>query len=107
MKVLLLTVGGSDTPIIKAIGYHKPDYVVFFCTEDKGKESKGSRKGIDGEGLVYQGRACEQCGYKSDDRPNIISRTQLKDDDYEIVTVEPDNPYDCYEKADLLIKRFA
>lgn len=57
MKVLLLTVGGSDAPIIKTIRYHKPDYVVFFCTEDNGKGSKGSRKGIDGEGLIYQDRS--------------------------------------------------
>ena len=103
MKVLMLTIGGSDAPIIKTIRHHNPNYVVFFCTEDTGK-AKGSRDRVDGEGLVCQDRPCAQCGYKAEDRTNIISRTDLQPGDYEMIIVEPDNPYDSYQKADSVLR---
>jgi len=105
MKVLMLTVGGSDTPVIKTLEHHKPDYVVFFCTEDD-NGSRGSRISIDGEGMVCRDRPCAQCGYKAKDRTSIVSRTDLKADDYKLIVVEPDNPYDCYEKANHSIQYF-
>jgi CRISPR-associated protein (TIGR02710 family) len=33
-KVLLVSVGGSPTPIVYSINHHKPDAVIYFCSRD-------------------------------------------------------------------------
>jgi len=35
MRVLIVTVGGSDAPIVNCIKNYRPDRVVFLCTEDE------------------------------------------------------------------------
>lgn len=91
MKVLFITVGGSDKPIVFAIDQVKPRYTVFICSED-------SVKHVNGEGNV--------CGdYEREDgksifkptRPSIINQAGLKEDDYTIITVNPDDPLDVYD----------
>lgn len=94
MKVLMVSVGGSDAQILISIEHNKPDYVVFLCTEDDETGTKGGLSSINGEGLVCRSNACKQCGYKIEDRKNIVSRMQLKDGDYELIAVETDNPFD-------------
>jgi hypothetical protein len=38
-KILVLSVGGSAEPIVKAIRNYKPDFVYFFCSsKPKGRE---------------------------------------------------------------------
>ncbi len=91
MKVLLLTVGGSDKPIVESIKRNQPDYVVFFCTEARGPE-KGSRITVDGDGLVCQDRDGEA-------RPCIVAQTGLSRDQYEIVIVEADDLYSIYKTS--------
>ncbi len=39
-KILVLSVGGSAEPIVKAIRNYNPDFVYFFCSSgQKGSES--------------------------------------------------------------------
>ena len=63
MKVLILTVGGSDGPIVKCIENYRPDHVVFLCTEDE-EGKKGSREIVDGGTIVSMGKECKKCKYK-------------------------------------------
>lgn len=89
MRVLLLTVGGSDEPIVKSIRHYQPDRVIFFCTETKGP-AKGTEEMVDGEGKV--------CG-RNRERPSIVAQTQLRESSYKVVLVEPDDPFHCYRLA--------
>ncbi|WP_165820762.1 TIGR02710 family CRISPR-associated CARF protein [Pueribacillus theae] len=97
IKVLFVTVGGSDKPIVKSINKHKPDYVYFLATEDVGSQS-GSRKTVDGEGLVCQ-------DYSDEKRYSIVTQTDLEEKQYEITIVESDNPYSIYSRFIQLISR--
>lgn len=104
MKVLLLTVGGSDAPIVKSIKDHQPDQVIFLCSESEGV-NKGSSVTVNGEGLVCKERECPQCGYRSrDDRPSIVKQADLTEDNYRIEIVEHDNPYNVYKVSERLIR---
>lgn len=92
MKVLLLTVGGSDVPIVKSIKTHLPERVIFLCSETDGV-NKGSRETVDGEGLVCMG-----------ERPCIVKQAGLSEEQYSIEIVKPDDPYNVYKVADQLIR---
>lgn len=106
MKVLILTVGGSDSPLTKCIKNHRPDHVVFLCTEDE-DGNKGSREMVDGRGMVFEGRECKKCRYKEmEQRENIVNLSGLEQGMYEIHTVPPDDPNKNFEIATELIKRF-
>lgn len=106
MKILILTVGGSDKPIVYSIKTHCPDFVVFICTDDEG-QTKGSRETVNGDGLVCKERASSCCGYKEkEDRPSIIRQTELKENAYRIEIVDADSPYDSYKKAEKIINKY-
>lgn len=48
MKTLFLTVGGSSAPLVTAICEHRPDHVVFICSEnDRVTERRGSDRTVD------------------------------------------------------------
>lgn len=91
-KVLLTTVGGSADPVVKSIEENKPDYVVFFCSEDNATQ-KGSAKTI----------TETDSGNKN---PAIAVRAGLNEGQYEIVIVKPDNPWDTFAKASERISHF-
>lgn len=106
MRVLVVTVGGSDTPIVKSITYHKPDLVVFLCSETSG-QIKGSRETVDGEGLVCKENICTKCGYRErNDRYCIVKQLGLTKTNYFIEIVEHDNPYSVYHTAENLIRKY-
>lgn len=106
MRVLILSVGGSDVPLVRCIGNYRPDYIVFLCTEDKGV-NKGSRSMVDGEGLVKEEIPCKKCNHiEKIQRPNIISQCGIGKESYEIHLVPHDDPYKCYEIALALIKQY-
>lgn len=81
MKVLLITVGGSDIPVVTSIKSLKPDRVIFFCTSGK----IGSRSTIDGEGLVCGDYVNRQ---RTNLRPNIMKQTGLTKEQTVIVEVD-------------------
>lgn len=99
MKVLLITVGGSDIPVVTSIKSLKPDRVIFFCTSGK----IGSRSTIDGEGLVCGDYVN---GQRTNLRPNIMIQTGLTKEQTVIVEVDGDDPYDTYTKALNTIKDY-
>jgi len=106
MRVLILTVGGSDSPIVRCIENYRPDHVVFLCTEDK-DGNKGSREMIDGGPNTSVSHECKKCGYKNvDQRDNIVNQCGLSQGKYEIHTVPHDDPNKNFEIALGLIKRF-
>ncbi len=73
-RVLILTVGGSDAPLIEAIKQYQPSFIFFICSGGNGPQA--SRKMVDGEG------------------ENIISKSRYKNQ-YEIIEVS--NPDDFEE----------
>ncbi len=98
MRVLLITVGGSDEPVVTSINSIKPDKIIFMCTGEK----FGSRVTVDGDGLV--------CGdfvnsKRINSRPNIIIQTGMSIENVTIIEVEADNPYDTYSKALEIIQK--
>lgn len=105
MRVLIVTVGGSDAPIVKSVEYNKPDLTIFMCTESRGQE-KGSKDTILGAGLVCTEKTCSFCGQKKPDRASIPKQANLNNDAYAVVSVESDDPYDTYGKASRLIKDY-
>ncbi|MFC0215978.1 TIGR02710 family CRISPR-associated CARF protein [Paenibacillus chartarius] len=92
MKILLISVGGSDIPVVTSIKSIRPDKVIFFCTGDK----LGSRVTVDGDGLVC---GDFQDGKRVNTRPNIVVQTQLNPSQVYVEEVEADNPFDTYDKA--------
>lgn len=86
--VLFLTVGGSHEPIVKAIAWRKPEYVVFFCTgRDPGTGQTGSCAQITGTGPVINARRDD----KRHSLPNIPTLCALAPDSYEVVEVPSDH----------------
>lgn len=99
MKVLLVTVGGSDKPIITSINEHNPGHIIFFCTQDDGP-NKGSEGVVTSEELV-----CTDNDGKLA-RPGIIVQIGLDEKAYKIIIVNPDDPFDTYGKAEKEIKKY-
>ncbi len=82
--VLMTTVGGSHAPIVRAIRDLRPDFVWFICTEGR----HGSETQIRGQGNCIK-------AHPRDDNPtlpNIPTQTGLHDDQYDTLTVPPDDP---------------
>lgn len=93
MKVLFVTVGGSDKPIVTSINKNLPDFVYFLATKDTDTHP-GSMHTVDGEGLV-----CKDT-ITGEERLSIVSQTQLTKEQYQILLVESDDPYYTYGVAE-------
>lgn len=94
MRVLHITVGGSGDPVVKSIKSNKPDFVYFYCT-DTGKKANSSKEVIDGEGYQVENRVTNT----KEKKENVVKQTGLQANQYEIVIVNPDDPFECFEKA--------
>jgi CRISPR-associated protein (TIGR02710 family) len=80
-SVLVITVGGTCAPVVRAIREHAPSFVCFICSGGK----KSTRRLIDGRGAV-----CE-------DRPSIVAQTGLAADAYATFEIgDPDELEACY-----------
>lgn len=88
MDMLLLTVGGSHEPILKALAERRPERVIFFCTDkDPGTGRAGSCEQITGKDLVIK-------AHPEDPRPtlpNIPTQAGLADDAFELIEVPADD----------------
>jgi CRISPR-associated protein (TIGR02710 family) len=85
-RVLILTVGGSPAPVVRAIQEHAPDHTYFICTTGK----DGSDRVVDGQGPVSDGQSC------------IAAQTGLTTERYtkiEIPSAEVDALGACYNAA--------
>jgi hypothetical protein len=108
-KILVLSVGGSAGPIVKAIRNYKPDFVYFFCSSG----SKGSEVTIDSPGDPCGDKRrskCPECGheyYLSDPKGKaIVFQAGLEKGQYEIVTIsDPDDLNGSYQKLLSLVEK--
>lgn len=107
-KILVLSVGGSAEPIVKAIRNYKPDFVYFFCSSGP----NGSEMTIDSSGDPCGDKRrskCPECGheyYLGDPKGKaIVFQAGLEKDQYEIVTIsDPDDLNGSYQKLLRLVE---
>ncbi|MCD6412646.1 MAG: hypothetical protein J7L54_00660, partial [Elusimicrobia bacterium] len=83
-KALVLTVGGSDKPLVISIKTWKPDFICFVCSDR-------TQKMIDGEGKV----CCDRYGKPV--RQSIKNQSNYSGD-YEKIIVNPDDFNEIYRK---------
>jgi len=83
MKVLVMTVGGDDKPLVNSIMENRPDWIYFICSGG----DNSSRVMVEGRG----------------GKPNILVKTGFPKDRYAILEVEPDDPTEVYKKAKHII----
>jgi CRISPR-associated protein (TIGR02710 family) len=101
-KVLIMTVGGSDKPLVTCIKYHKPDFIYFICSSDS-KNIKGSYIMIEQE--VPAPSPCINCKWTPGPGLSLVKQAELVPGSYEIVPVNPDNLEDCYLKSVNTVRR--
>jgi len=95
--VLICTVGGSHAPLLTAIRQCRPDFVWFICTDGK----HGSISQITGQGNCIK-------AHPRDEKPtlrNIPTQSSLRDDQYDILTVPPDDPDEIHTRLSGLIEK--
>lgn len=114
-KVLILSTGGSAEPLVTAINKHRPNYVIFFCSEAIGAQA-GSSITVDGEGepCKIQGatrppevpkleEVCLECGSRySRTMPSIVKQAGLgaQYESYEkVITSNADSLAECYNRG--------
>ncbi len=94
--ILILTVGGSHEPILRAISGVRPDHVCFVCSgDDPATGNKGSYVQITGKGSVI--KAC--FGDEKPTLPNIPAQAGLDENQFEIVEVSADDFDDVYQEV--------
>ena len=108
-KALIVTVGGSDTPIVQAIKSYKPDYIYFICTT--GKNGASSSVTVNGNGNVCHRKKeikCKKCGEileKAESYPSIIKQSKY-DKEYEKIEINnPDDFNEIYKKISDTIEK--
>ena len=106
-KVLILTVGGSDEPLVSSIKHNKPDFIYFLCSDDTpGSSHLGSYYTVDGPGKPCgQVCTCQSCGAPTGEtRPSIAAQLGLEPEQYTIVRISRfDNINNCYLEASRII----
>lgn len=95
-KILLATVGGSHAPIVRAIADCRPDFVWFICTDGK----FGSITQIRGQGNCIKAHPRDE----KPTLPNIPTQTGLGEDQYDVLTVPPDDPDEIHGRIRGLIE---
>ena len=86
--ILLCTVGGSHEPILTALRQTTPDFVCFICSDrDSATGRAGSDVQILGKGLCIKARQSDE----NHTLPNIPTQAGLRDDQYQVVHVPPDD----------------
>lgn len=94
-RVLIVTVGGSPDPILKAVELHQPDEVIFACSAPPCE-----RPSLDQ--VVGEGTPCRHLvDGQPELRPNLVSQLGLKGfrDDLQLIHLpEPDDLSDCLHR---------
>jgi CRISPR-associated protein (TIGR02710 family) len=99
-KILVVTVGGSCSPIVTSIKENTPDKIYFICSDDDRLSSnKGSYYSVVGEGKV--------CGndWKNPDKPNIVTQMNLEKEQFDVIKIKyfDDHNY-CYKESINLLR---
>ncbi len=100
-RVLVVSVGGSPEPILKAVELHQPDEVIFVCSAPPCE--KPSLNQVIGAGTP--------CIHRIDDqeiaRPNLVTQLGLKGfrEDLQIISLpDPDDLNDCLDRLRIFIQ---
>ena len=69
-RVLILTVCGSDEPLVTSIIKNKPDYIYFLCSDDSSDSPRSSSYlTVEGEGKPCGSvQECASCGATKGER---------------------------------------
>ena len=90
-KILVVSVGGSYQPIVKAIESLKPERIVFFC-------SKGSASQVNGKGKPCEQRKGAEIVKTLPNIPTQLRMDERFDPDQDVLVVRnPDDFQECYE----------
>ncbi len=101
MKILILTVGGSHQPLLKAIEQTKPDAIHFLCSDDG--QQPGSYHQIIGDGNVLRSK-CPTIPPTVPDLPNLAILARLDPSCFDIHKItRPDNLDECFTTTAELI----
>lgn len=94
-RVLIVSVGGSPDPIIKAVELHRPDEVIFACSAPPCE-----RPSLDQ--VIGEGTPCRHLVDGQEQwRPNLVTQLGLKGfrEDLQIISLpDPDDLNDCLER---------
>lgn len=106
MKVLVVSVGGSDVPVVTSVKKNNADYVYFVCSENDGQGNNGSWETVEGR-ITSPVHACKNCGAKSGGTMStpLVEQTGLEAGTYEIIKVPCDKVYDVYEAVNKVIAK--
>jgi len=108
-KILIITVGGSDEPIVNAIKDLRDEieFIYFICSGGKGKTA--SSPTIDGEGKVIEVKKeircphCKKIIQQEEKRESILKQSGYEGNYTKIEIENPDNFKEVYEKTSLAI----
>jgi CRISPR-associated protein (TIGR02710 family) len=100
--ILLLTVGGSHEPVVRAIRERRPARVVFFCSgRDPGTGRAGSCTQITGQGHVIKARTEDS----APSLPNIPVQAGLTAEDFEVIEVPTDDLDEAFTRMTQVLAR--
>lgn len=117
-KVLIITVGGSDEPVVEAIKGYKPDFIYFICSG--GKPEVASHITVDGKDenkktiinekpcIRKKQIKCPDCGVtiqKEERFPSIIEQAEYEGDYEKIILNDPDDFSEVYDKTKICIDK--
>jgi CRISPR-associated protein (TIGR02710 family) len=93
---LLVTVGGSHVPVIRAVQQSGADFVCFVCSaDDPATGQKGSHVQITGKGNLIKADFRDQ----TPSLPNIPTQLGLAREAFQCLTVSPDDFDDIYGRV--------
>lgn len=91
-RVLIVTVGGSPEPILKAVELHQPDEVIFACSAPPCESPSIDQ-------VIGEGKPCRHMLSGTEEwRPNLVTQLGLNgfQDDLQLIGLpEPDDLSDC------------
>ena len=94
-RILIVSVGGSPEPILKAVELHQPDEVIFACSAPPCPTP--SLPQVIGEGTP----CCHKVGDQEEMRPNLVTQLALKGfrPDLQLIELpDPDDLQDCLRR---------
>lgn len=96
LTVLIVTVGGSHQPVVKALEVHQPDYVVFLCSEDQ----RTPRVPGSWHSVVDEGPTCSARYGEPPSLPNVRVQAGLEAVPHDVVRITAiDDLPACYTVA--------
>lgn len=102
-KVLIITVGGSDEPVVSSIKAHNPDFIYFICSG--GDPKTATELTVDGKSNVCIRKKeikcphCKKIVVEEESYPSIIEQSGYKGEYEKIVLSDPDDFTEVYQKT--------